>query len=129
MTTREGVVYPSNPRWSPRGDWIACELPEGFAVVSPDGQRTRILADETWLAHAWSSDGSALYAVRPTDELRLEVIVVDVASGATRTVAKDVGAAPPSSVPLRGLSLSADGRSLLTSIYRLRGDLWLFEGF
>jgi hypothetical protein len=30
---------------------------------------------------------------------------------------------------LRGLSLAADGRSLLTSFYRLRGDLWLLEGF
>jgi Tol biopolymer transport system component len=128
-TIKEGIVYPSNPRWSPRGDWIACELPDGFAVVSPDGQRTRILADETWLAHAWLRDGSALYAVRLTEDLRLEAVVVDVETGATRTVVKDVGAAPPSSVPLRGLSLAPDGRSLLTSIYRLRGDLWLLEGF
>ncbi len=54
---------------------------------------------------------------------------MDVASGATQTVAKDLGPSPPSSVPLRGLSLAADGRSLLTSFYRLRGDLWLLEGF
>ncbi len=57
------------------------------------------------------------------------MVRVDVGSGATRTVVKDLGPAPPSSVPLRGLSLAADGRSLLTSIYRLRGDLWLLEGF
>jgi len=126
---KEGIIYPSNPRWSPRGDWIACELSEGFALVSPDGQRTRVLAEETWLAHAWSRDGSALYAVRLTEDNRLEVIVVDVEKGTTRTIVKDVGPAPPSSAPLRGLSLSPDGRRLLTSIYRLRGDLWLLEGF
>jgi Tol biopolymer transport system component len=128
-TIKDGIVYPGNPRWSPRGDWIACELPEGFAVVSPDGQRTKVLAEESWLAHAWSRDGSSLYAVRLTEELRLEVAQVDVASGAARTIVKDLGPAPPSSVPLRGLSLAADGRSLITSIYRLRGDLWLLEGF
>jgi Tol biopolymer transport system component len=128
-TIKEGIVYPGNPRWSPRGDWIAVELPEGFAVVSPDGQRTKVLAEESWLAHTWSRDGTGLYAVRLTEELRLELILVDVASGATQTVVNDLGPSPPSSVPLRGLSLAADGRSLLTSFYRLRGDLWLLEGF
>jgi len=129
LTIKEGVIYPSNPRWSPRGDWITCELAEGFAIVSPDGLRTRVLADETWLAHAWSRDGAALWAVRLSGELRLEAIAVDVETGQSRTIARDLGPAPPSSVPLRGLSLSPDGRSLLTSIYRLRGDLWLLEGF
>ena len=128
-TIKEGIIYPGNPRWSPRGDWIACELPEGFAVVSPDGQRTKVLAEETWLAHAWSRDGSSLFAVRLTADLRLEVAAVDVATGTSRTIVKDLGPAPPTSVPLRGLSLSPDARSLLTSIYKLRGDLWLLEGF
>jgi Tol biopolymer transport system component len=128
-TIKEGIIYPSNPRWSPRGDWIVCERPEGFALVSPDGQRVRVLAEETWLAHAWSLDGASLYAVRVSESLRLEVVVVDVATGSTKTIVKDAGPAPPSSFPLRGLSVAPDGRSLLTSIYRLRGDLWLLEGF
>ena len=128
-TIKEGIIYPGNPRWSPRGDWIACELPDGFAVVSPDGQRTKVVAEETWLAHAWSKDGSSLYSVRLTEDLRLEVATVDVTTGVARTIVRDLGPAPPTSVPLRGLSLSPDGKSLLTSIYRLRGDLWLLEGF
>ncbi|HET7747218.1 MAG TPA: hypothetical protein VFM29_07945, partial [Vicinamibacteria bacterium] len=128
-TIREGITYPGNPRWSPRGDWIACELPEGLALVSPDDGTTRVLAEETWLAHTWSADGSLLYGVRVTDALRLQLVAADVATGRTRTLVDDLGPAPPTSVPLRGLSLSPDGRSLLTSIYRLRGDVWLLEGY
>jgi Tol biopolymer transport system component len=128
-TIRAGIVYPSNPRWSPRGDWILCELSEGVALVSPDGQKTRVLADESWLGQAWSKDGSRVYAVRLSEALRLQLVEVDVASGRERTLVADLGPAPASDVPLRGLSLSPDGRSLLTSIYRLRGDLWLLEGF
>jgi Tol biopolymer transport system component len=126
---RDGILYPSNPRWSPRGDWITCELPEGFAVVSPDGTRTRVLAEETWLAHAWSRDGSSIYGVRLGDEQQLELVALDLATGALRTVIRNVGPSPPSSFPLRGFSLSPDGRRFLTSLYRLRGDLWLLEGF
>jgi dipeptidyl aminopeptidase/acylaminoacyl peptidase len=129
VTIKEGIIYPSDPRWSPRGDWITCELPEGFALVSPDGERTRVLADESFLAHAWSRGGETIYAVRHGDEPRLELVALDVATGTMRTLARDLGPAPPSSMPLRGLSLAPDGRSLLSSIYRLRGDLWLLEGF
>ena len=128
-TIRDGIVYPSNPRWSPRGDWILCELREGIALVSPDGQRTRVLADESWLGQAWSADGSRVYAVRLSEALRLQLVAVEVASGSQRTLVDDLGPGPASDVPLRGLSLSPDGRSLLTSMYRLRGDLWLLQGF
>ncbi len=126
---RAGILYPSNPRWSPRGDWILCELPEGVALVSPDGQRTRVLADESWLGQDWSKDGSRVYAVRLSEAQRLQLVEIDAASGAQRTLVADLGPAPASDVPLRGLSLAPDGRSLLTSMYRLRGDLWLLEGF
>jgi Tol biopolymer transport system component len=129
VTIKEGIIYPSDPHWSPRGDWITCELPDGFALVSPDGERTRVLADESWLAHAWSRDGTTIFAVRHAEEPRLELIAVDVVTGRVRTLAQDLGPAPPSSMPLRGLSLGPDGRSLLSSIYRLRGDVWLLEGF
>jgi len=70
VVIKENIVYPSSPRWSPRGDWITCDMPEGFALVSPDGKKTRLLTEETWLAHGWSQDGRTLYAVRPTENLR-----------------------------------------------------------
>ncbi|MEO7837079.1 MAG: protein kinase [Acidimicrobiales bacterium] len=126
---KEGIVYPSSPRWSPRGDWITCETPEGFSLVSPDGRTTRVLTEETWLAHAWSKDGSMLYAAGPTDDLRLRLVTIDVASARIRVVSGDLGPSPPTTDPLKGFSLAPDGRSVLTSVLRLRGDLWLLEGF
>ena len=128
-TIKEDIVYPSSPRWSPRGDWITCHTPDGFAVVSPDGKGFRVLSEESWVAHGWSKDGSTIYAIRQSDELRLQLTSLDVATGRERVVAADLGPMPPTSTPLRGFSLAPDGKSFLTSIVRLRGDIWLLEGF
>jgi hypothetical protein len=39
-----------------------------------------------------------------------------------------LGPSPPVNNPVRGISVSPDGRTVLTSIVRLNGDLWLLEG-
>jgi Tol biopolymer transport system component len=129
LVVKENIVYPASPRWSPRGDWISCDTPEGFALVSPDGARTRLLTDETWLAHGWSEDGSTLYAIRDTEDFHFQLTSLDVASGRERVIAADLGPSPPTSTPLRGFSLAPDHKSFLTSIVRLRGDVWLLDGF
>jgi len=129
LLVKEDIVYPSSPRWSPRGDWITCDTPQGFALVSPDGKKTRLLTEETWLAHGWSQDGTILYAIRDTEDFRFQLTSLDVASGRERVIAPDLGRSPPTSTPLRGFSLAPDGRSFLTSLVRLRGDVWLLEGF
>jgi eukaryotic-like serine/threonine-protein kinase len=126
---KEGIVYPSSPRWSPRGDWITCDTPDGFSIVSPDGKQTRLLSDETWMAHGWSRDGTIVYAIRETEELHLQLTSFDVASGAEKVINADLGPTPPTSTPLRGFSLAPDGRSFLTSIVELRGDIWMLDGF
>jgi Tol biopolymer transport system component len=128
LVLKEGIVYPSNPKWSPSGALITCETPEGFSVVSADGKQARTLAEEAPLAHAWSRDSRSIYAIRGED-LRLQLVSIDVASGRETALVKDLGPVPPSSVPLAGLSLAPDGRSLLASIVRLRGDVWLLSGF
>jgi len=63
------------------------------------------------------------------DDLGLQLVAFDVATGRETVLSKDLGAFPPISDPLDGLSLAPDGRSLLTSIVRLRGDVWLLSGF
>jgi len=126
---KEGVVYPSNPRWSPDGQWITCDTREGFTLVSADGAKTRALSEDIPLAHGWSRDGRRIYAVRPGEAARLQLVSIDTATGAEAVVTKDLGPSPPSDDPLRGFSLAPDGRRFLTSILRLRGDLWLLEGF
>jgi len=129
VVIKEGIVYPSGPRWSPRGDWITCDTPEGFTLVSPDGRTGRLLSEETWLAHGFSKDGATVYAVRQTENLHMQLTSFDVATGRETVVTEDLGLTPPTSSPLRGFSLAPDGRSFLTSIVELRGDIWLLEGF
>jgi len=128
LVLKDGIVYPSNPKWSPNGSLITCETPEGFSVVSADGKESRALAEDAPLAHAWSADSRSLYAVQG-ENLRLQLVAIDVASGRETVLRDDLGSLPPSSAPLAGLSLAPDGKSLLTSVERLRGDLWLLSGF
>jgi dipeptidyl aminopeptidase/acylaminoacyl peptidase len=128
VVLKEGIVYPSNPKWSPNGAFVTCDTPEGFSLVSADGKQTRTLAEETPLVHTWARDSRGIYAMR-NDDLKLQLVAIDVATGRETLLAKDLGAFPPSSDPLDGLSLAPDGRSLLTSIVRLRGDVWLLSGF
>ena len=97
--------------------------------MSADGARTRVLSDEAPLVHGWSRDGTAIYAVRPAEGGRLRLVALDLATGAEKVVTADLGPSPPSDDPLEGFSLAPDGRSFLTSILRLRGDVWLLEGF
>jgi hypothetical protein len=52
---------------------------------------------------------------------------VDVRSGSRRKLA-DLGVPPPVNNPVKGISVSPDGRSVAISTVRLRGDLWLLDG-
>ena len=127
IVLRRNGVPNAMPHWSPRGDWITWETSGGFTVVSPDGATERVLTDEQWLVHAWSADGARILGIRETDELRLSVVGLDVQSGTMR-VRADLGPSPPVNNPLRGFAVAADGRSIVTSVVRPRGDLWLLEG-
>jgi Tol biopolymer transport system component len=115
------------PHWSPRNDWITWETEQGFVLVSPDGKEQRRLSDDQWLAHTWSRDGSEILGIRDTEDLRLELVSIDVRTARARVLA-DLGASPPVNNPVKGLAQSADGRTMATSIVRLRGDLWRLEG-
>ena len=119
----------ATPQWSPAGDWITWETTDGITIVSAaDPTRQKRLSTGHWIVHTWSRDGSRLYAISETDDLRLALISVEIASG-TETKLADLGPSPPVNNPLKGLSLSPAGRSLLTSRVRLRGDLWLADGY
>ena len=115
------------PRWSPTGDWITWETVEGFKVVSAsDGQDEKLLTTNQWLVHTWSTDGKRVYGIRETDDLRLGLFAIDPASKTERPIA-DLGPSSPVNNPVKGLSLSPDGQTLVTSIVRLNGDLWLMR--
>ena len=125
---RTDGVPNATPKWSPAGDWITWETAQGFMLVSADGTRERVLSNDQWHAHTWSRDGSEILGIRETDDYRLSVEAIEARpKGRTRVLA-ELGAAPPANNPVKGLSLSADGRTLVTSLLRLRGDLWIVRG-
>jgi Tol biopolymer transport system component len=48
------------PMWSPDGKWITILLAGGLGVVSPDGQKTKVLINRNpsnFAAIGWSRDG------------------------------------------------------------------------
>jgi eukaryotic-like serine/threonine-protein kinase len=126
VVLRTDGVPNATPLWSPRNDWITWETDAGFVLVSPDGKQERRIDMDQWLVHAWSRDGSEILGITQTEDLRLSLVAVDLRTGTPRTVA-DVGPSPPANNQVKGFSVRPDGRTIVTSIVRMRGDLWLLE--
>jgi eukaryotic-like serine/threonine-protein kinase len=135
----ELVAYASdlNPvRWSPRGDWIAWNDGHKLALASADGKQKRIVSQKQWLTYGWSQDGNSLYGVGVTENRRLSLGRVEI-SGPREQVAADLGPLPAAldladfqgDFPYRGFSMRADGKSFLTSVLSIKGDIWLLEDF
>jgi Tol biopolymer transport system component len=121
------------PQWSPRGDWITYLDRQGLKIISPDGSRTELLSGESggnddesgWNATAgFSQDGSTVYAVRTNKKHHLLLEAIDIASKRRRVVS-DLGVQQDT----HGFSLAPDGKSFLTTLAHIRGDIWLLDGF
>ena len=123
VVLRTDGVPNASPSWSPTNEWITWETEQGFVLVSPDGKQARMLSDDHWLTHTWSKDGLRIFGIRETEQMRLSLVSLDARTGEGRVVA-DFGPSPPVNNPVKGLSMSADGRTVVTSIVRLRGGLW-----
>jgi Tol biopolymer transport system component len=125
----------ASPHWSPANDWITWETAQGLLLISPDGQRERLLTDEPLIVHTWSKDGAEILGVRYTENQRLQLVSFDTRHlelSKRRAPARelaDLGPAIPVNNPIRALSVSGDGKTVATSMLRrLHGDLSLLEG-
>ena len=138
-TTPELVTYAesgSPVAWSPLGDRIAFRDGNRMRIVSPDGKEDRIVAQLRWEAYGWSKDGSALYGIAADENRHLILRRVETASGIESKIT-DLGAASPGFdlanhqgvFWYRGFSPHPDGKSFLTSVYRMKSHLWLMEDF
>jgi Tol biopolymer transport system component len=119
------------PHWSPAGDWITWETDKGLTLVSPDGTAEHPVQpddiSDRWLFHEWTSHGSRLVGIKETDDQQLIVVEVDPKTGRQKVLAY-LGSSPPANNPVKGFSLSPDGRTAVIATVRLRGDLWVMDG-
>ena len=130
VVLKSGVLpFVSRPQWSPDGQWILCETSEGLALIASDGGASRVIADPGWLAYAWSADARRVYGLRPTDDGHHFMFVsLDARTGAEHVINENLGTIPQANQPIRGFSRLHD-HGFLTSIARVRSDIYLIEGF
>ncbi len=119
--------FVARPQWSPDGSWILCETVEGLMLVAADGKTSRVLSEDEWLAYAWGEDGRQIYGLREGGT-RVGLVAIDSQTGAERLINGDLGTVPQAPQPIRGFS-RLRGRGFLTSIARVRSDIYLIEGF
>jgi Tol biopolymer transport system component len=118
------------PQWSPKGNWILYHSNQGLSLVSPDAKGTQLLGKGYWLTAGWSKDGSTIYAIKQDENRRLLLFAIDAENSQQKLIG-DLGPSPVlvSDAPFAGFSLSPDGKSFLTSILRMKADLWMLENF
>jgi len=84
--------------WSPDGAWLAYLVSPGGSIcaelhlVRPDGSGSRVVAGEdprtTVFAGGWAGPGHYACSIAPGDGPDADVVLVDVATGAHRTLAR-----------------------------------------
>jgi Tol biopolymer transport system component len=117
-------------QWSPAGDWILFNTPDGFSLISPEGHNERTFTTRKFLAYGFSKDGSQFLGIFQNtnpDGAEWQLYSVDVKTSAERLIgAVDL---PVSTNTIRGFSLNPDGKSFLTSIAKWPFDIWMLEGW
>jgi Tol biopolymer transport system component len=121
---------PVGPAWSPDGVWIACgRQPMGLELVPANGGPPRPLGIQYEPVAAWARDSNRLYVIRASDGRR-ELGELAWKSGAFRAISRI-----PSDFLISNnmssagrLSLSHDGKSLVTAVSRATGDIWILDG-
>jgi Tol biopolymer transport system component len=127
---RPGGCGPVGPAWSPDGLWIACgREPMGLELVPANGGPPHPLGIQYEPVAAWSRDSNKLYVIRAA-EGRRELGELTWRSGAFRPISRI-----PSDFLISNnmswagrLSLSHDGKSLVTAVSRATGDIWILDG-
>jgi Tol biopolymer transport system component len=122
--------FVARPQWSPDGRWILCETVDGLTLVPADGKgESRVISDRGWFAYAWDKDGRRIYGLRPTDdEHHFMLVSLDSQTKIQRVINPNLGTWQQALQPIRGFSRLGN-RGFLTSIARVRSDIYLIEGF
>ena len=117
-----------DPSPSPDGKWIFC--PNTATIASLDGkEETRKLSKEFMVTGTWSRDSASAYLLNAAE--KQELLQFDIATGRSRaisTITPHLDVRGPHGGPTR-MALSPDGLSVITTVLRHEGDIWILEGF
>ena len=116
----------SHPKWSKRGDWIACMTPDGLTLIAPDGGESKVVSDTSWLVYGWDSAGNKIYGLKRTADRQTVIASLDIAKGTEKVLGQI--AVPPFST-LSCFSMARDEKGFLTSLNHPTADLWVLTGF
>jgi Tol biopolymer transport system component len=122
-----GVEPFSRPQWSPDGQRILVQTEEGLTLVAPEGTQARSVSDAFWLSYGWASDDT-IYGLQATNAQQLMLVALDLQSGRERIANPNLGLVPRANQPIRGFS-RVRNRGFVTSVARVRSDIWLLEDF
>jgi serine/threonine protein kinase len=125
VTLRRGCLR-THPKWSKRGDWIACMTSDGLTLVAPDGGTSKVIGDKSWLVYGWNFAGTTIYGVKQTAGRRRALASIDIATGTQKIIAE---LKLPSYSTMSCYSLARDGKSFLTSVNHPTADLWILAGY
>ena len=129
LTLSRNVLAFSRPEWSPDGRQVLFMSNDGLSIVDANGGAPRVISEEAWLAHTWSSDARTIYGLREgTVDRHFMLAAIDVATGREQVINPDLGVIPPANQPIRGLT-RLGRHALVTSIARARSDIWMLDGF
>jgi Tol biopolymer transport system component len=125
----EPIISP--PAWSPNGQWIAYAAGTGVHLISPDGERTRLLTPIEHTGLVWSRDSGTLYTSRRMQDGTTQIQGINTA---TRTV-RTINTLPDGfelNVPIspgRRFTLAPDGKSFMASNVHFSSDIWILQNF
>ena len=128
QVVRQNIAHFPCP-WSPNGRLLACQTNEGLILISPDGVTEKTIAKRWLLAYDWDRPtGGAINGLRAgADGRTLQLLSIDVRTGAERILNGNVGTLPRVGGPVRGFSQTSHG-TFLTSIAVLKSEVYLMEG-
>jgi Tol biopolymer transport system component len=119
----------SRPQWSPDGRLILMQTEAGLTLVAADGSQTQTVSEAFWLSYGWTGDGTTIYGLQPTDDQQhFKLVALDLRTGRERVVNANLGLIPRANQPIRGFGRVRD-RAFVTSVARVRSDIWLLEDF
>jgi serine/threonine protein kinase len=122
-----GISPFARPQWSPDGRWILCQTPDGLKLIASDGGATRTLSSADWMAYAWGADATKVYGLKTADDLHHFLFAaIDTATGHETVINANLGTVPQANQPIRGFSRMR-GEGFLTSVARVRSDIWLLD--